>query len=82
MSSRGWRSAVIGVALAAGVALPLAGLVGFASPAGAAETTFDDTCADVYGHPPAGHPWRGLPAELATSRTALCRVARRADNRR
>src|SRR5947207_6663599 len=54
MSSRGWRSAVIGVALAAGVALPLAGLVGLASPAGAAETTFDDTCADVYGHPPAG----------------------------
>ena len=54
MSSRGWRSALIGVALAAGVALPLAGLVGLASPAGAAETTFDDTCADVYGHPPAG----------------------------
>jgi hypothetical protein len=24
--------------------------VGLAAPAGAAETTFDDTCADVYGH--------------------------------
>jgi hypothetical protein len=28
--------------------------VGFAAPAGAAETTFDDTCADVYGHRPVG----------------------------
>jgi hypothetical protein len=45
---------VIGAALAAGLALPLAGLVGLASPAGAAETTFDDTCADVYGHPATG----------------------------
>jgi hypothetical protein len=39
MSSR-WRSAVIGIAL----------VVGIAAPAGAAETTFSDTCADVYGH--------------------------------
>jgi hypothetical protein len=28
--------------------------VGLAAPAGAAETTFDDTCADVYGHRPIG----------------------------
>lgn len=40
MSRRGWWAAAIGIALA----------VGFAAPAGASETTFDDTCADVYGH--------------------------------
>jgi hypothetical protein len=40
MSSRGWWLAVIGIALSA---------VGLASPADAAETTFTDTCADVYG---------------------------------
>jgi hypothetical protein len=28
--------------------------IGFAVPAGAAETTFDDTCADVYGHSAVG----------------------------
>ncbi len=44
MSRRGWWSAAIGIALA----------VGFAAPAGAAEPTFDDTCADVYGHRPVG----------------------------
>lgn len=44
MSRRGWSAAAIGIALA----------VGFAAPAGAAETTFDDTCADVYGHRPVG----------------------------
>jgi hypothetical protein len=40
MGSRGWWSVVIGIAAA----------VGFAVPAAAAETTFADTCADVYGH--------------------------------
>lgn len=62
MSSRGWRSAVIGLALAAGSASALAGAgavgvgvgVATASPAGAAETTFTETCADVYGHRAAG----------------------------
>jgi F0F1-type ATP synthase membrane subunit c/vacuolar-type H+-ATPase subunit K len=55
MSSRGWRSAVMGVALATGLAFVPAGLViSLASPAGAAETTFNDTCADVYGHPSGG----------------------------
>jgi hypothetical protein len=44
MSRRGWWSAAIGIALT----------VGLAAPAGAAETTFDDTCADVYGHRPVG----------------------------
>jgi hypothetical protein len=45
MSRRGWWSAAIGIALA----------IGLAAPAGAAsETTFDDTCADVYGHRPVG----------------------------
>ena len=44
MSRRGWSAAAIGIALA----------VGLAAPAGAAETTFDDTCADVYGHRPIG----------------------------
>jgi hypothetical protein len=44
MSRRGRWSAAIGIALA----------VGLAAPAGAAETTFDDTCADVYGHRPVG----------------------------
>jgi hypothetical protein len=39
MSSR-WRSAVVGIGLAVGVA----------APAAAAETTFTDTCAEVYGH--------------------------------
>ena len=45
MSRRGWWSAAIGVGLA----------VGLAAPAGATETTFDDTCADVYGHRPVGN---------------------------
>ena len=40
MSRRGWSAAAIGIVLT----------VGFAAPAEAAETTFDDTCADVYGH--------------------------------
>jgi hypothetical protein len=44
MSRRGWWAAAIGIALT----------IGFAAPAGAAETTFDDTCADVYGHRPVG----------------------------
>ena len=44
MSRRGWWAAAIGIAVA----------VGLAAPAGAAETTFDDTCADVYGHRPVG----------------------------
>ena len=44
MSRRGWLSAAIGIALT----------VGLAAPAGAAETTFDDSCADVYGHRPVG----------------------------
>jgi hypothetical protein len=42
--SRGWSAAAIGIALA----------VGLAGPARAAETTFDDTCADVFGHRAAG----------------------------
>jgi hypothetical protein len=44
MGRRGWLSAAIGIAL----------MVGLAAPAGASETTFDDTCADVYGHRPVG----------------------------
>lgn len=45
MGRRGWLSAAIGITL----------MVGLAAPAGAAsETTFDDTCADVYGHRPVG----------------------------
>ena len=40
MSRRGWYSVVTVVALS----------LGLAAPAGAAETTFDDSCADVYGH--------------------------------
>jgi hypothetical protein len=40
MGRRGLWVAVIGIALSA---------VGLAAPAGAAETSFDDTCADVYG---------------------------------
>ena len=44
MSRRGWWAAAIGIALT----------IGCAAPAGAAETTFDDTCADVYGHRPVG----------------------------
>lgn len=40
MGRRAWWSAVLGIAVA----------IAFAAPAGAAETTFDDTCADVYGH--------------------------------
>ena len=44
MGSRGWWSVVLGVAVA----------IGFAVPADAAETTFDETCADVYGHNPVG----------------------------
>ena len=43
MSRRGWAAA-IGIAMT----------IGFAAPAVAAETTFDDTCADVYGHRPLG----------------------------
>jgi hypothetical protein len=56
MSSRGWRSAVVGLALAVGSGLPLAGVVAglAAGAAGAAETTFTETCADVYGQRPAG----------------------------
>jgi hypothetical protein len=43
MSSRGWRWAVIGIALSA------VGLAVSAGAAGAAEASFDATCADVYG---------------------------------
>src|SRR5207244_571753 len=39
--------AVMGLVLLVGPALPL---VTFARAAGAAETSFDETCADVYGH--------------------------------
>lgn len=42
--SRRW-SAAIGMALAVGVLVP----AGLARPAGAAETTFTDTCDEVYG---------------------------------
>jgi hypothetical protein len=45
MSRRAWCAAAIGIVLT----------VGFAAPAGAGETTFDDTCADVYGHRAAGN---------------------------
>jgi hypothetical protein len=45
MSRRG-RWSVIGVAMAIGLAVP----VGIAPSAGAAETTFTETCSDVYGH--------------------------------
>jgi hypothetical protein len=45
MSRRGWSAAAIVIAMT----------VGLAAPAwAAAETTFDDTCADVYGHQPMG----------------------------
>jgi len=47
MSTRGCWSAVVGVAVALGLAVPV---VASAAPAGAAETTFNETCADVYGH--------------------------------
>ncbi|HVW33130.1 MAG TPA: hypothetical protein VHL53_11365 [Acidimicrobiia bacterium] len=40
MGKRGWWAAGIVIALA----------IGFAAPAGASQTTFDDTCAGVYGH--------------------------------
>ena len=44
MGRRGCWAAVIGIAAA----------VGLATPALAGETTFDDTCTDVYGHRAAG----------------------------
>jgi hypothetical protein len=44
MRRRGWSAAAIVIAVT----------VALAVPAGAAETTFDDTCADVYGHRPVG----------------------------
>ena len=47
MSSRGLRCALGGMALAVG-------LVAFATPAGAAQTTFTDTCDEVYGRKPVG----------------------------
>lgn len=47
MSSRGWRCAFGGMALAVG-------LVALAAPAGAAQTTFTDTCDEVYGRKPVG----------------------------
>ena len=47
MSSRGWRYAFGGMALAVG-------LVALATPAGAAPTTFTDTCDEVYGRKPIG----------------------------
>jgi hypothetical protein len=40
MSRRGWSAATMVIAMS----------VGLAAPALAGETTFDDTCADVYGH--------------------------------
>src|SRR5438132_3495321 len=43
MSRRGWWSAAMVVGLAVGVAAP-------AAAAGATETNFTETCADVYGH--------------------------------
>jgi hypothetical protein len=45
MSSRGRWSAAVGMALALGLFVP----VGLAGPAGAAQTTFTDTCDEVYG---------------------------------
>src|SRR5581483_2182016 len=54
MGSRAWRAAaigaVIGIASAVGIVVP-AGLV---TPDGAAETTFDDTCDQVYGQKAVG----------------------------
>ncbi|MCA1843590.1 MAG: hypothetical protein LC792_10475 [Actinobacteria bacterium] len=44
MSRRGWSAAAIVIAMT----------VGLAAPARAAETIFDDTCTDVYGHRPVG----------------------------
>ena len=44
MSRRGWSAAAIMIAMT----------VGLAAPAWAGETTFDDTCADVYGHKASG----------------------------
>ena len=44
MSRRAWCAAAIGIVMT----------VAFAAPAWAGETTFDDTCADVYGHRPVG----------------------------
>ena len=52
MGSRRWWSAALGIALAVGLVVPVA----VASPSAAAtETTFDDTCADVYGRRPVGN---------------------------
>ena len=50
MSSPGKWSAAIGMVLVGALVVP----AGLAPPAGAAQTTFDDTCADVYGHRPVG----------------------------
>jgi hypothetical protein len=45
MSRRGWSAATIVIAMTLGLAAPTWA---------ATETTFDDTCADVYGHQPMG----------------------------
>src|SRR5438552_3848284 len=47
MSTRGCWLAVAGVAVALGLAVPV---VALAAPAGATDTTFNESCADVYGH--------------------------------
>jgi hypothetical protein len=47
MSGRGCWSAVVGVAVAVGMTVPV---VALPAPAGAADSTFNETCADVYGH--------------------------------
>ena len=49
MSSRRWRSAAVVMALTAVLVAPA-----LAPPAGASETTFTDTCEEVYGHKPVG----------------------------
>lgn len=50
MSIRGWRCATVGMALAVGLVAP----AGLAAPAGAAQTTFTDTCEEVYGQTAVG----------------------------
>jgi hypothetical protein len=64
MSRRGWWSAVIVIGLAVGVA----------APAGAAGTSFTETCADVYGHQAIGDLDKTtdpVPGSTVTSGQAL-----------
>lgn len=65
MSRRGWSAAAIGIALA----------VGLAAPAGAGETTFDDTCADAYGHRPVGDLEKATDPTAGSAVTSGQRVA-------